>query len=222
MKTAIFDFDGTLFDSPRYWIQSMNGYLEERGIPPQADIFEIVKPLGVRKGAALIKERFQISQEVGEIVRLWRSRMGVNYRREIPLREGVRAYLEILKEEGTRICMATAMEKDFVVPALERTGILDSFDFLVTIEDIQADKNSPDIFLYCAEKTQASPGDCTVFEDSPDAARVAHGAGFRVCGVFDGVSQSDYEKIRPYCVRWIRSFTELAEDPEILSGAEPT
>ncbi len=209
MKTAIFDFDGTIFDSPKYWIETMNNDLIKRGFPAQDDIFDIVKPMGVKNGAAFFKEKFSLEDDVMDIVKAWRSRMGVNYHKVIPLREYVTEYLEKLKTEGKHICLATAMERDFIMPALERTGIIGYFDHIISIEDITTDKSSPEIYLICAERTGAQPSECTVFEDSPDAARVASSAGFDVVGVYDGVSQGDYEKIKPYSSRFITSFKEL-------------
>ena len=209
MKTAIFDFDGTIFESPQYWIDTMNDYLTARGYPAQDDIFDIVKPMGVKRGAAYFKDKFSIEDDVADIVKAWRGRMGVNYHTVIPLKEYVIEYLEKLKGEGKKICLATAMERDFIMPALERTGIKDYFDEIISIEDITKDKSDPEIYLICADRTGASPEECTVFEDAPANAQVAHNAGFKVIGVFDGVSTGDYEKIKPYSNGFIRSFKEL-------------
>ncbi|MFZ5974102.1 MAG: HAD family hydrolase [Bacillota bacterium] len=215
MKVAILDFDGTLFDSAPFWENTINTFLLERNITPPQDILGIAKPLGIRGCAELFKERFDIPDDTMEIVTAWRSEVGKNYRYTIPLKEYAREYINYLLDKGIKVCMATAMEREFFTPALIRTGIYDLFELIVTIEDVKADKNSPKIFLHCAEHFGVTPADCTVFEDSYKTAEICQKAGFHVIGVDDGVCKSDFEKMQPFCERYIFSFREL------LDGYEP-
>jgi HAD superfamily hydrolase (TIGR01509 family) len=213
MQVAIFDFDGTLFESAVYWERVIFTFLNERGITPPRDIMSIAKPLGISDTAALFKTQFALEESQEEIVHSWRSQMGENYRRHIPLKEFVREYIGVLRQTGVRICLATAMERDFITPALERTGILGLFDLIITIADVNANKNSPRIFLYCAEQFGVLPCECTVFEDSPKAAAICKEAGFKVVGVYDGVSKADCAAMQPICDRFIFSFSELSKEP---------
>jgi len=212
MKAAIFDFDGTLFDSAPYWCRVINNFLAERQIEVSGNILSVVKPLGISDAVKLMKETYHLEEPQQEIVTSWRSQMGVNYHTVIPLRPCAREYIGQLRREGIPVCLATAMERDFVMPALERTGILPSFDLVVTIADVKANKKSPRIYEYCAEKYQLKPGDCTVFEDSVEAAGICRAAGFEVIGVFDGVCTEDEELMKPYASRYIHSFRELLGD----------
>lgn len=209
MKAAIFDFDGTLFESASYWVKVIDQYLMERNITPPEDILSIAKPLGISDTAKLMREKFPLKEEQQEIVKDWRSQMGRNYHDVIALREYAHEYIETLHTKGIYICLATAMERDFVIPALERTKIMPLFDLIVTISDVKANKNSPRIFQYCAQKFNVSPSECTVFEDSPQAAQICREAGFHVIGVFDGVCVNDRELMSPFCDRYIDSFKEL-------------
>lgn len=209
MKTAIFDFDGTLFESASYWEKVILNYLKERNVLPPDDILTIVKPLGISGAAALFKEKFSLQETQKDIVTNWRSQMGRNYHQVIPLKEYAENYIKKLKADGTAICLATAMERDFVMPALERTGIIELFDLIVTIADVKTDKNSPRIFEYCGEQFNAKPDECTVYEDSPQAAAICREAGFHVIGVFDGVCTRDCDLMKPICDRFIYSFNEL-------------
>jgi HAD superfamily hydrolase (TIGR01509 family) len=211
MQVAIFDFDGTLFESAAYWERVIFAFLNGRGITPPKDIMSIAKPLGISDTAALFKTQFELAESQKEIVHSWRSQMGENYRERIPLKEYARQYIEALRRMGIRICLATAMERDFITPALERTGILGLFDLIVTIADVNANKNSPLIFLHCAEQFEVLPCECTVFEDSPKAAAICKEAGFRVIGVYDGVSKDDHAAMQPICDRFIFSFSELCK-----------
>lgn len=212
MKVAIFDFDGTLFESASYWEKVIHKYLNERNITPPDNILSIAKPLGISGTAEMFRERFSLKETQKEIVFSWRSQMGKNYHDIIPLNEYADQYISQLKEEGVFICLATAMERDFVMPALERTGIIQLFDLIVTIADVKADKNSPKIFQHCAEQFNTRADECTVYEDSPQAAVICREAGFHVIGVFDGVCTGDCELMKPVCDRFIYSFHELISE----------
>lgn len=212
MKAAIFDFDGTLFESAGYWERVINQYLIERRVSPPENIISIAKPMGISDAAAMLRERFSLQETQKEIVTNWRSQMGKNYHEVIPLKEYAREYLSKLRAEGVIICLATAMERDFVIPAMERTGILNMFDLIVTIDDVKANKNSPRIFQYCAEQFQVEASECMVYEDSAQAASICRDAGFHVIGVYDGVCTNDYELMKPFCDRFIYSFLELINE----------
>lgn len=211
MKAAIFDFDGTLFESAPYWAKIINQYLMERNIIPPENILSIAKPLGISDAAKMLREKFSLEETQQEIVTSWRSQMGKNYHDVITLRAYAHEYIKKLQSKGIYICLATAMERDFVMPALKRTQIMTLFDLIVTISDVKANKSSPRIFQYCADEFKVTPNECTVFEDSPQAAKICMEAGFHVIGVFDGVCVNDRELMSPFCDRFIDSFRELID-----------
>ncbi len=209
MKAAIFDFDGTLFESASYWETVIDQYLTERNIVPPDNILSIAKPLGIKGTAAMFKEKFSLEENQEDIAADWRTQMGKNYHDIIPVKENACEYINQLRSDAVQICLATAMERDFVMPALERTDLIKMFDLIVTIADVNADKNSSRIFEYCAEQFQVPFSECTVFEDSVQAAEICKKAGFKVIGVFDGVCINDCELMKPVCDQFIFSFKEL-------------
>jgi HAD superfamily hydrolase (TIGR01509 family) len=215
MKVAIMDFDGTVFDSAPFWEKTLKDYLAERGVTPPPGLLGMTKTLGIPKTTRMFVERFGLAETPEEIMRDWHEVVRENYRYHIPLRGGALEYMRALKDRGLHVCMATANERPFLEPALERTGIAPLLEMVVTIGDVKADKNSPKIFMYCAEHFGARPDECVVFDDSYMTAEVCKKAGFRVIGVDDGVCTDDYEKMRPYCDKYIFSFSELLEEESL-------
>lgn len=210
VRAAIFDFDGTLFDSSPAWEEVLVGYLDDFGVPaPEGCIMDEVKALGLLGGAKKYRESYSIPRTPEQVVASWRKAMGERYREDIPLHAHARTYLEKLKNQGVYLALATAMERDFVESALERTGVDALFDLVVTTGDLGVDKGSPRIFEYCIEAGAATNETSIVFEDSPTAARVCQTAGIPVIGVFDGMSEQDFMRMQPYCVKTIRSYSEL-------------
>lgn len=209
IKSAIFDFDGTLFDSGPYWEDVMTSYLRAQGAPPPPNCMMLVKPVGVKAGTAFFAEKYSLPEDPADIAVKWRSRMGDFYRNEVPLKEGSAAFLQDLRNRGISLGLATAMEREFVEAALKRTGADTLFDYVITIADLQCDKTGPTIFLHCAERFNSRPHECLVFEDSPEAANVCKTAGFPVVGLYDGTCEEEYDRIQPYCMQRARTFTEL-------------
>ena len=209
LKVAIFDFDGTLFDSSGYWVKVIEDFFQKRDITLPKNILNVVKPLGIKDAAAMFTEKFSLNEDALLVAQDWRNQMGDNYRNIIPLKMFAREYIKTLIRKDIKICLATAMERDFVMPALEREKLSKLFDSIVTIADVNANKNSAKIFEFCAEKYNVKPFECTVFEDSPKAAEVCFKAGFKVIGVYDGVCDDDYEFMKPFCTKYIYSFKEL-------------
>lgn len=209
MKVAIFDFDGTLFDSSGYWVGVIARFFARRRLVPPDNIIGIIKPLGIKDAAGMFVQEFKLEEDAAQVAQSWRNQMGDNYRNVIPLREFAREYIEKLRSQGVKVCMATAMERDFVMPALEREAVTELFDSIVTIADVNANKSSAKIFEFCAQKYGAKPCECMVYEDSPKAAEVCSKAGFKVTGVYDGVCEDDPELMKPFCNKYIYSFEEL-------------
>jgi HAD superfamily hydrolase (TIGR01509 family) len=208
-RVAIFDFDGTLYDSSPSWTDIIVSYLRSHGIEPPGYCFQMIKPLGILGGARMIVQRYSIGEDPEAVAAGWRKRIGVRYREDIPLRPGAREYLNFLRKKGATVCLATAMEMEYVQWALERTAAKPLFNAVVTAGELNTDKTSARIFLYCAEKYGARPQDAWVFEDAPAAAKVCHAAGFPVIAVFDGICMEDFEEMKLYADVRISSYAEL-------------
>ena len=137
--------------------------------------------------------------------------MAEYYQDSLPLRANVEAFFRQCRKKKIRMCIATSMQKDLVLPAVKRTGIDDYMDFCITAAEIGSGKEKPNIFLYCSRKWGISPEECMVFEDSARAAGVARAAGFFVIGVADHIFPKEKEAMEKACNRYIEDFAELLE-----------
>lgn len=69
VKCAIFDFDGTLFDSMFIWDQVGEIYLRSLGKEPQPSMREDVRALSLYQSACYLKQEYALSLSVEEIDR---------------------------------------------------------------------------------------------------------------------------------------------------------
>ena len=182
-KYAIFDMDGTLIDSMGFWKNLATEYLTAKGIMQiPAEILERIKPMTMSESASLFKQEFGLT---GDVEAQMNDMMDAHYRMDIPLKPGVREYLQNLHRQGVRMCVASATAEHLMESCLTRLGVRSLFEFLLSCETVGAGKCSPLVYHEAAKQLVAVPGEIAVYEDALYAVQTAKAAGFYVVGVYD-------------------------------------
>lgn len=211
-SAAIFDLDGTLFDSMRVWDDVDHAFLRSRNLPEEPDYFEALKQINIRECADYTIARYHLNETPEALIEWWNQKAAEAYRFDVQLKPGAKAYLEHLRRNGIRLGIATSCSKELYEPALERLGIARLFDTVTLTHEVGCNKAKPDVYLLTAEKLGVSPEDCIVFEDIPDAVNGAKCAGMTVVGVYDDTSKDHRAAIERTADYYIESFTELLEE----------
>ncbi|MGI6168127.1 MAG: HAD family hydrolase [Christensenellales bacterium] len=209
MKAAIFDMDGTLLDSMPMWGGLVREYVENKGIVCSAESLRDVESLALQPAAAYFAEHFLQGETAQSVLEDWSDYVVKGYATAVVPKPGVMEYLERLKQKDVKMCVATLTDRYHAQPVLERLGMSQYFEFLLTVPEAGKDKRFPDIYLQAAERMQLAPKQCVVFEDSFYAARTAKSAGFVVYGVFDPHHKGGNEKLRQVSDRFVESFEQL-------------
>ena len=190
---AIFDMDGTLIDSMGFWGDLASEYLHSKGIRQiPADILERIQPMTMSESAALFRAEFGLT---GDPEAQMNAMMQKHYQQDIPLKSGVREYLQKFQGKGVRMCVASATAEHLMDACLTRLGVRNCFEFLLSCEAVGAGKHRPLIYQESARRFCAEPKDIAVFEDAPYAVRTAKNAGFYVVGVYDGSAAKSWKTI---------------------------
>lgn len=211
IDACIFDLDGTLLDSMEVWQEVDRKYLASYGIQFCEQFSEDIKKMTFHESAKYFIETFNIPKTEAEIMEDWNAMVEVEYRENIPLKEGVVELLSQMQQRGIKMCVATSCNKKHAQMALERLGIAAYFSFVRTCKEIGKNKEHPDIFLACCEELEASIERTMVFEDLLVALTVAKREGFQTCGVHDMLSTHEQTAIAKICDYFIYSFEELQE-----------
>lgn len=208
-KGAIFDLDGTLFDSMGIWKDVDEAFFAKRNMTMPNDYQESIKDMHFRPMAEYTKERFNLPDDIHDIMDEWCELCFEEYEKKVPLKSGVKEYLEYIKKIGLKIAFATANTTELSEVCLKNNGIFDLFDTGAYLHETSSNKNEPDIFLLACERLGLSPADCIVFEDILPAIRAAKKGGFTACGVYDKFSEKDTAEIKANADYYINSFAEL-------------
>ena len=192
----IFDLDGTLIDSMSVWENVDRNFLEENGAVYTVDVSDDVKKMTIQQSAEYFKKRFSLDLSCEYIINRIEEMVKEQYCCHIPLKSGVAETLRKLSEDGVKMCVATATYNSLVKSALERLGILDMFEFVLTCSDIGSGKDKPDIFFKSAEKLSCDISGVIVVEDSLHCIETAKNAGFCTVAVHDDIARGDLDRIR--------------------------
>lgn len=206
---AVFDLDGTLLDSMGVWEQIDRDFLGSRAISVPKDYAQAVALLGFWQAAEYTIRRFGLTDTPQQLTEEWNRMAGDAYRFRVELKLGAKEYLSHLRKKGVRLAVATSSHRELFLPTLERHGILDWFDAIVTVLEVSRGKGFPDIYEEAARRIQLLPQECAVFEDLPDALRGARDGGFYAVGVFDVHSKDEESRLHQMSDTVIRDFREL-------------
>lgn len=185
LKGAIFDFDGTLVDSMFIWDTIGEDYLRSLGKEPHEDLKETFMTLTLEEAAEYYRTHYGVTLSVKEIVDGVNTMVEGIYRTRVALKQGVADFLAQLKDNGTRMCIATVTDRYLVEETLDRLGILQYFSEIFTCAEVGYGKDKPIIYRKALEHLDTAKNETYVFEDSLFALKTAKADGFTTVGVYD-------------------------------------
>ncbi|MDR0839412.1 MAG: HAD family phosphatase [Oscillospiraceae bacterium] len=206
---AIFDLDGTLFDSMPIYDTVTADMLRDLGYAPRAELREQVRSLSGMQVLEHMRREYNTRETAEELESELDRRLYDFYAHTAPLKPGVPRLLEALKSRGIPMAVATATNRIHVEAALERTGIAQYFKRVFTCSEERTGKTDPKIFLTAAEFLGSKPEETLVFEDAIHAVRSAVGAGFRVIAVRDAAEENNREEMKALAERYLDTLEDF-------------
>ena len=195
MRGAIFDLDGTLVDSMPYWENIAARYLTKIGVVPKPDVRESIRKMHLLESAEYIKDEYNLAQSPDQIVSDIVRMVSHYYRHEIQLIPGVKEFLQRLK--GIKKCVCTLSDPTLTRAVLERNGILNEFDDIISGCDYNMGKDTHELYEIARRSIGTDKKYTYIFEDSDYAMETAKKGGFTVVGI--GTAGIPKEKVRDLC-----------------------
>lgn len=175
--------DGLMFDTETAYSVVQGAMSERRGkvftnevkrtlMGKRAD--EVMKLLNIFWGNNETIEDLLKEQDT-ELVRVYKSSVGKL--------EGLDALIQFLDQNNIRKCIGTSSRRFLVDVLLQKNGLTDAFEFIVSGELIEKGKPDPEIYNKCVTQLGLSSSKCLVLEDSLNGIKAGIAAGCYVCAV---------------------------------------
>lgn len=206
-KGAVFDADGTLFDSMSVWDGAAEEYLRSIGFEPRENLTERFKNMSMQDSAEFYRDEYGVRLSADEIIDGVNRLIAGRYKNDVLTKPGVKEFLFMLKRIGTRMCIATATDERLIRAALERNGISSYFDRIFTCAEVGANKSSPEIYENALLYLGTNREDTVIFEDSYNAAKTAKTAGFKVAAMFDS-AENEQDRLKSISDWYFMNFYE--------------
>jgi HAD superfamily hydrolase (TIGR01509 family) len=123
-----------------------------------------------------------------ELRAAWKARHVEMLARE-RVRPGVLRLVEEAKLRGLGLAIASSSPRAWVQGHLERLGIFDAFDAVVTGDEVARTKPDPALYTLAVTRLGVPAETALALEDSPNGIRAAHAAGLRCVAVPNDVSR---------------------------------
>lgn len=210
IKAVIFDMDGTLIDTEKYyrifWPKAMAdfGYkMTEEQVLSIRSLGRPFAPLKFKEWYGEDFDYFAVRDRRKELMKEHLEKSGIE------LKPGAVSILEELNKRGILAAVATATDLERTEKYLTETGIIKYFNKLISAVMVSEGKPSPDIYTYACRELGLDPSECIAVEDAPNGIISAYKAGCRVIMVPDQTEPD--EEISKYIFKTVRSLDRIAE-----------
>lgn len=210
-RAFIFDCDGTLIDSMGMWLEIYPRLVARYGLTMTPEDFAATEHLAMPEEIAYYHRALGIGASAEALLEEVRAMLRDEYAHRLPLRPGVRAFLDEAQMAGIPMVIATSTEEDLVRSALAHHGIDDCFEGLVTTAEAGRSKEFPDVYELALERVApgARPEEAWIFEDAMFGLAAARGAGFNTLGIYDPHGRADRSVVEEQSSIFVESFEAL-------------
>lgn len=185
-QAVIFDLDGTLIDTEKYYRIFWPKALAEFGYHMTDEQALSLRSLGRPFAPIQLKEWFGEELDYYAVRQRRKDMMEAVLEREgIERKPGALEFVKWLRQRGVVTAIATATDPERTQKYLEMTGLAGYFDKLISATMVKEGKPSPDIYLYACEQLGLAPEKCLAIEDSPNGVLSAYQAGCKVAMIPD-------------------------------------
>ena len=186
IQAVIFDMDGTLIDTEKYYRVFWPKALAEFGYHMTDEQALLMRSLGRPFAPKQLKEWFGERLDYYAVRDRRKEMMEECLDREgIRCKPGALELIKRLKAAGITTAIATATDLQRTAKYMKLTGLEGYFDRLISATQVAEGKPSPDIYLFACKELGLKPEECLAVEDSPNGVMSAYRAGCKVVMVPD-------------------------------------
>ena len=205
---AIFDFDGTVFDSMHIWKGVKFQFFDRIGLVLNEEQREEFKKLFLLDAIELAKTRFDLKMTDKELFDEFFTLIKEKYLADTKPKNDVIEFLEKLKSKGVKMGIATATGEPALIAVLEKFNMLHYFEEIYSTYTVGASKTEPKVYDVVLNELGTEKETTWIFEDALYAAKTAKKAGYNVVGIYDK-SELEQDELKNLVDIYIHNYSEL-------------
>lgn len=206
---AIFDFDGTLFDSMPIWKGLKFEFFEKIGLKLSEQDRKDFSGLFLMDALPLAKERFNLKESIDELLDMFWELLKTKYLLYAQPKNTIIQFLDKLKQKNVKMGIATATGEAAIIPLLKKFDMLHYFSAIYSTYTVGASKNEPKVFDTVREKIGTPKESTWIFEDALYAAKTVKLNGYNAVGIFDESEPMAEELIQTVDI-YIHNYNEIS------------
>lgn len=205
IKAVVFDFDGTIVDSEKTRLESINYVLEKFNYQiSRKDWKSKYKSFGTEPILDMIKKENNLPYDTQKLYKLSYSYRDSIEQKGIPLIKGFREFYDELEERNIRMLICSGGTSDHVKRVMKYSN-LPKIPYFGR-DQYSKRKPEPEPYLKALEILDLKKEDVLVFEDAKTGIESANMAGLRVIAVnYD--SLEDFSKLD--VIEFHKDYTEI-------------
>ncbi len=205
---AIFDFDGTVFDSMHIWKGVKFQFFDRIGLVLSEEDKKEFAGLFLLESIEKAKTKYDLKLTDKELFNEFFTMIKEKYLADTEPKNDVIEFLEKLKAKGVKMGIATATGEPALIAVLEKFNMLHYFEEIYSTYTVGASKTEPKVYDVVLNELGTEKETTWIFEDALYAAKTAKKAGYNVVGIYDK-SEPEQEELKKLVDIYIHNYSEL-------------
>jgi HAD superfamily hydrolase (TIGR01509 family) len=191
LGAVIFDMDGVIVHSEPLWSEAEQRLLARRGLIASPELKPLLMGRDSREAIAILIKHYELGEQVEDVVRERNQIIARLFQESLEPVPHILNLIHSLREGEIKTAVASSSPNRLVVLALDKLGIKELFDVILSGDEVFRGKPSPEIYLAAAGRLGVKPANCLVIEDAPSGVAAAKAAGMKCLAVCTTVGSSE-------------------------------
>jgi beta-phosphoglucomutase len=208
LKAVVFDFDGVLFNTAKYYLKTREIYFKKHGIKFTKKEHKENLATTTKDFFNLVSKKHNLKIKYSDYFKE-KKEIFSSFENKIKPNPGVLNLLKDLNKNKVKIALSSSNERENILFFLNKYNLKKYFNLILTSEDFKKHKPDPEAFLKPVKLLKVNPKDCVGIEDSLQGIVSINKANLKSIALLsEFTTKSDFKKLNASLI--IKSLNKLS------------